>query len=162
LPDLLKRALPGWREIALGAPLWAVVLAASAAAWLAVGERFASSQWQTILAIFAIGGLLAFPFGLYAARLFAPSGDPGARFAAAFLAMGVASALAVAFVFSMQYRIYYAQWHEPFPSIPWFFQLAFTGAGAVYQFAVLGMRMFFPVALLALFAFGLWHARRPH
>jgi hypothetical protein len=159
LPGLLIAALPGWRAALFGAILWAAVLAGSAAAWLWVAERFATSQWQTILAVFAMGGLIAFPSGLWAARLLSPAGSPQRRFAAAFLSLGLASVLGVAFVFSMQYRVYYAQWHEPFPTIPWFFQLAFTGAGAVYQFAVLGMRMLFPVAFVALFAAGLWHAR---
>lgn len=157
----LRAALPGWRVALVGTPLWAAILVASAVVWLLLAQRFATSQWQAILAIFALGGLLAFPFGLYAARLLAPSAPAGPRFAAAFLCMGLASVLGVAFVFSMQYRLYYAQWHEPFPTIPWFFQLAFTGAGAVYQFAVLGVRMFFPVAFVALFAFSLWHARAP-
>ncbi|MBX3529820.1 MAG: hypothetical protein KF849_04385 [Rhizobiaceae bacterium] len=151
--------MPGWRTALVGTPLWAALLAASAAAWLLLLHRFETSQWQTILAVFALGGLLAFPSGLFAARLLAPGASVGPRFAASFLCMGLASVLGVAFVFSMQYRVYYAQWHEPFPTIPWFFQLAFTGAGAVYQFAVLGVRMLFPVAFVALFAFSLWHAR---
>jgi hypothetical protein len=159
LPRLLA-ALPGWREAAAGAVLWAAVTSSSAAFWLVSVEKFGTSNWQPILIVFALGGLIAFPAGLWLARLLAPGRDPGARFAAAFLSLGAASALGVAFVFSMQYRTYYAQWHEHFPAIAWFFQLAFTGAGAVYQFAVLGMRMFFPVAFVALLAFGLWHARR--
>lgn len=157
----LKEALPGWRETLLGAPAWALVLAGSAAAWLWLAGRFETSQWRIILAIYALGGLLAFPCGLYAARLLVRGGPANPRFAAAFVSMGLASVLGVAFVFSMQYRTYYAQWHEPFPSIPWFFQLAFTGAGSVYQFAVLGTRLFFPVAFVALLAFSLRHARAP-
>jgi hypothetical protein len=161
LPRLLKAALPGWRVAVVGAAIWALVLAASAAAWLVLNGRLGTSQWPVILAVFALGGLIAFPSGLWTARLLAPGASPGSRFAAAFLALGLASVLGVAFVFSMQYRVYYAQWHEPFPTIPWFFQLAFTGAGAVYQFGVLGTRMFFPVAFVALFAVSLWHARLP-
>jgi hypothetical protein len=160
MPPRLRAALPGWRDAMLGAAIWSVVLAASAALWLWLGERIGTSHTQAIVAIFAMGGLIAFPAGLFAARLLAPAGAVGRRFAAAFLSLGVASVLGVAFVFSMQYRTYYAQWHEPFPSIPWFFQLAFTGAGSVYQFGVLGTRMLFPVAFVALFAFSLWHARR--
>ncbi len=155
----LSAALPRPLETVLGASLWAAVLAASAAAWLEINGRFGTSQWRAVVAVFAIGGLIAFPAGLFAARIVAAKGG-ARRFAAAFLCLGAASALGVAFVFSMQYRQYYAQWHEPFPTIPWFFQLAFTGAGSVYQFAVLGMRMFFPLAFVALFAFSLWHARR--
>lgn len=160
MPAALRRALPGWRAALLGTLAWSAVLPASAALWLLLAGRFGSSHWQAILTIFALGGALAFAVGLYAARLAVPDGPPGARFAAAFLALGSASVLGVAFVYSMEYRRYYAQWHEPFPTIPWFFQLAFTGANSVYQFAVLGMRMFFPLAFAALLAFSLWHARQ--
>lgn len=155
-----RAALPRRDEAAAGALVWAGILAASAAAWLVIAGRFETSRWQAILAVFALGGALAYPCALFAMRLVSARANASGRFAAAFLSLGLASVLGVAFVFSMQYRQYYAQWHEPFPSVPWFFQLAFTGAGSVYQFAVLGVRMCFPLAFAALFAFSLWQARR--
>ncbi len=161
-PRLSRRlvtAMPGWRVLMLGTPLWAVVLASSAALWLAIAGRWPTTHWQPIVAVFALGGILAFPTGLFAAKFIDTRSATG-RFAAAFIGLGLASALGVAFVFSMQYRVYYARWHDDFLSIGWIFQLLFTGAGAVYQFAVLGSRMFFPLGLAALFAASLWHARQ--
>lgn len=45
------------------------------------------------------------------------------------------------------------------PSIGWVFQLLFTGASAVYQFAVLGTRLFFPLGIVLFFAASLLVAR---
>lgn len=153
-------ALPTTPALLLGTPAWAVAMAASAAVWLALGDRLSTSRTGAILLVFAVGGALAFPAALYVTRLVAPPGHRERRFAAAFAAFGLCSVLGVAFVFSMQYRIYYAQWHEPFPSVVWAFQFVFTGAAAVYQFAVLGARMFFPAGLIALFLVSLWQARQ--
>ena len=47
-----------------------------------------------------------------------------------------------AFLFAMDYRLFYSRWHAPFGTIVWAFQFVFTSASAVYQFAVLGMRLF--------------------
>lgn len=156
----LVRALPDPATAIAGAALWAGVMAGSAAAWLAIADRLETSRTPDILATFALGAALAFPVALYLARLAVPGARREARFAAAFLAFGVMTVLGVAFVYAMQYRLYYAQWHDHFPSVVWVFQLVFTGAAAVYQFAVLGVRMFLPVGLAALLLVSLWHARQ--
>lgn len=159
-PSRLVLALPELPALLLGTPIWAAAMAASAAVWLGLSERLSTSHSGGILLVFVLGGALAFPVALYITRLLAPAGPRERRFAAAFVAFGLCSMLGVAFVFAMQYRLYYSQWHEPFPSVIWVFQFAFTGATAVYQFAVLGGRMFFPAGLLALFLVSLWQARQ--
>lgn len=55
-------------------------------------------------------------------------------------------------IFALQYRIFYAQWHEPAFSRIWFFQQLFTSLGAAYQFAVLGSRLYLPAGPLFLLA----------
>ncbi|MGX7872558.1 hypothetical protein ACVDG5_006595 [Mesorhizobium sp. ORM6] len=45
-------------------------------------------------------------------------------------------------------------------SATWGFQLAFTMAVALYQLMVLGIRLYFPLGLIALFAASLWFARQ--
>ena len=42
----------------------------------------------------------------------------------------------------------------------WFLQFAHTIAAALYQFAVLGLRLFFPVGFVALLVASFWFARR--
>jgi hypothetical protein len=154
------RALPDPLTTLAGTVVWAAASATSAAIWLAISGRFATSHAPAILLVFALGGALAFPVALYLTRLAVPAGHAETRFAAAFVAFGLATILGVAFVFSMDYRQYYAEWHDPFPSVVWAFQFVFTGATAVYQFAVLGTRMFLPAGLIALFLVSLWHARQ--
>ena len=81
------------------------------------------------------------------------------RFAAAFVALTVATIGATAFVFYLQFRVYYAQWHEETFSYVWFVQTFVTGAAAAYQFAVLGTRFFFPLGIVFLFAASFWLAK---
>ena len=42
----------------------------------------------------------------------------------------------------------------------WFLQFTHTIAAALYQFAVLGLRLFFPFGFVALFVASFWFARR--
>lgn len=159
-PARLVRVLPDPLTAFAGALVWAGAMAGSAAVWLALSDRLGSARVTAILATFALGGALAFPPALALTRLIARNRGGEQRFATAFAVFGLASVLGVAFVFFMHYRLYYARWHEPFPSVVWAFQFVFTGAAAVYQFAVLGLRMFFPVGLVALLLVSLWQARQ--
>ena len=80
-------------------------------------------------------------------------------FAAAFLAFTVATIGITAALYALQSRSYYAQWHEPAFTITWCFQLVFTLLATVYQFAVLGLRLYFPVGFVALLVLSGWFAR---
>ena len=66
-----------------------------------------------------------------------------------------------AFFFFLQYRLYYAQWHDQSFSEMWIVQMLFTGATAVYIFAVSGLRMLLPFGLPVLFGAALVFARKP-
>ena len=66
-----------------------------------------------------------------------------------------------AFVFGLQYRIYYSAWHGPVFSWIWANQFVFTVGGAVYQFIVIGMPFYYPLGFLAVFLASLWFARHP-
>lgn len=156
----LRAALPAPAGAIGGTIAWAAAMAASAAIGLLLRGRVASPQSETIVLIYALGGLLAFPVALYATRLFALGGGAERRFAAALFFLGLGTMLATAFVFSMHYRLYFAQWHSDFPSVAWVFHLLFTGANAVYQFSVLGTRLFFPFGFVALFVASLLVARQ--
>ncbi|MBO6539342.1 MAG: hypothetical protein JJ969_08075 [Rhizobiaceae bacterium] len=156
----LRMALPGPVFTVSGTFAWAVAMAASAAVSLLVGGRLEPEHSQTVIVIFALGGVLSFPVALYATRLMVPGARAERRYAAALFNLGICTILATAFVFAMHYRIYFAQWHGDFPSVQWVFQLLFTGAGAVYQFAVLGTRHFFPLGIVLLFGASLLVARQ--
>ena len=145
--------------ILLGGPVWAVLMAASAALKLWLEGWATVDKIVLVAAVYASGALLAFPFGLFLAEFFS-RGRRDAGFAAAFLGHSVTTIAATAFLFAMHYRLYFAQWHEPVYTLTGTFQFVFTSAGAVYQFLVLGIRLYFPLGFIALFAVSLWHARR--
>jgi hypothetical protein len=110
--------------------------------------------------VYFFGGALAWPFMVPLARILAFRRPVETRFAAFFLALSIGTMAMTAFLFAMDYRIFYSRWHAPFGSIVWMFQFAFTGASAVYQFAVLGSRLFLPFGLIFLIAASLYLARR--
>ena len=123
-------------------------------------------DWQTpgkirsVVVLFALGGAVAFPFGIFLARLVSLGRQAETAFAAAFLALTVTTLAATAGLFGLQYREYYAQWHADAFTWIWFLQFTHTLAAALYQFAVLGLRLYFPLGFVALLAASLAFARR--
>lgn len=62
----------------------------------------------------------------------------------------------------MQYRLYFAQWHEPFLSRDWIIQLVFTAIGAIAQYVIFGIRYHGPGALGIILATCWWATRTKH
>nr|WP_244598711.1 hypothetical protein [Rhizobium tubonense] len=113
-----------------------------------------------LVVLYFLGGLLAWPCSISVARFSAYSKPTETRFAAFVLWLSLGTMAMTAFLFAMDYRIFYSRWHAPFGSLVWMFQFAFTGASAVYQFAVLGSRLFMPLGLPFLLVTSLYLARR--
>jgi hypothetical protein len=157
----LDSCWPSRAHLALGAMLWATAMAASAA------FRMWGLGWETpdkiagVVMLYAAGGLLAFPIGLFVARFVALGHSDEAAFASAFLALATSTIAIIGLIFAFCYRSYYAEWHDEPGSMVWMFQLVFTTLSALYQFAVLGVRLLFPVGLFALFAASFWFASLP-
>lgn len=107
-----------------------------------LGERAAIA-----VVIFFIGGLCGGFVAWVLAALVARGRTWSARFSAAMVAHAVLVPLATAFVFFLQYRLYYSQWHGPAFSEIWFWQIAFTGAASVYLFMVSAVQYIFPLGL---------------
>lgn len=155
----LREALPSWHEAFAGGMLWA----AMAVATIIIGLR--GEGWQDVRHIgavaflYGLGAFIAFPLALWLARL-APRRSPEAAFATFFLALAVATIGITAILFGLQYRLYYAEWHAAPLSVMWLIQFIHTLAGAVFQFAVLGVRLYFPVGFAALFVAAFWFQRR--
>ena len=155
----LRDALPAWREALVGGLVWAGVTAACAVFGL-LGEGWRSADHiRDVAVLYFFGGLVAFPLALWAARLFPRRRAAEADFAVFFLTLAVATIAVTASLFGLQYRLYYAEWHaEPLSKI-WLIQFVHTVAGAVFQFAVLGIRLYFPLGFAALFVAALWFQR---
>ncbi len=115
---------------------------------------------RTIFMLFSAGGFLAFPLGLVIARFLAHDARWQTAFAAAFVAFTLTTLIITALIFGLQYRVYYAQWHQDALTRIWFLQYFFTMAVALYQFAVLGLRLYFPFGFVILLCVSAWFARR--
>lgn len=157
----LRRAGPSLRTAVVGAVMWGAAMAAGAYANLLLGAWATPAKLQFVAVLFAVGGALAFPLGLFLARFLSEGRRAEASFAAALLCFAAATVAVTAALYALQYRSYYSAWHAEAFSVTWIFQLVFTTLAALYQFAVLGVRLFFPFGFVALFAAAFWFARRP-
>jgi hypothetical protein len=140
--------------------LWGVAMGASALLMLVLENWETPQKIRTVTALFALGGAAAFPLGLTLARFLSYRRRRETAFAVAFLSLAAATAAVTAGLFALQYRDYYAEWHADTFTRIWFLQFAYTIAAALYQFAVLGLRLFFPLGFIALLVASFWFARR--
>lgn len=155
------RCVPNPLQAIAGSVVWAAAMGASALFSIWMLEWETAEKIRAVVILFLLGGALAFPLGLFIARLFSLGRSAETAFAAAFLGLAVATTMVTGLLFAFAYRSYYAEWHGEFGSISWVFQFVFTTLAALYQFAVLGVRLLFPVGFVALFAASIWFARMP-
>jgi hypothetical protein len=159
LTRLLSDNLPRLRVAISGSLLWAAAMSGGACAGLL------ARGWQTpgnigiVTALYALGAAIAFAPALTVAGIVGGR-RPGARFCAAMLALTLGTIVATALIFAVQYRIYYAQWHGEAFSKLWVIQMAFTVGGAIGQFAISGVRLYFPVGFVAAILVSAWFAHR--
>lgn len=156
----LRLAIPPLQQTLLGAPLWAVAMGASAFGDLWLRQWETPERVENIGILFAVAGLIAFPTGLFFARLLSRSRSAEVRFAAAFVSFTVITIGLTALCYALQYRGYYSEWHDEAFTVRWVFELVFTTLAACYQFAVMGLPLFFPAGFAALVLAALWFAVR--
>ncbi|WP_378942735.1 hypothetical protein [Mesorhizobium sp. ANAO-SY3R2] len=156
----LRHALPTLPLALAGAVAWGIVAGASALSSLVLGQWATPAHVGTLVALFALGGALAFPLGWTLARLLWRGRSTEAAFAAAFVSIAVTTIGLTALLYVLHYRIDYPDGHSHPLTISWAFDLMFSGLAALYQFAVLGIRLYFPLGFAALFAAAVWFARR--
>ncbi len=154
-----RQALPSLRVTLIGAALWACAAAASAAVNLLTAVWGSPDKILAVVALYAAGSAVAFPLAYACARLIASNGGRETRFAAAFLCFTAVTIAITAAVYALDYRQYYAHWHASAFSFTWLLQFVFTTLGALFQFSVTGVRLYFPVGFFALLAVSFWFAR---
>lgn len=153
----LRRALRAPRMAWAGALLWA--LAMSVSALLNISHWVDDTKKAVVVLVFLAGAILAFPPALFLARL-AAGKNAGQRFAAAFLALGCSTAAVTASLFAVQHHAAFAARHAGSMAHGSGEAMLFSLAAGFYQFAALGLRLYEPVGLAALFAYALWFAAR--
>jgi hypothetical protein len=127
-------------------------MALSALLGVFLQNRFLTDHTLQILITFFLGGILGWLPGVAMARLIAFEQTRIVAQVATIICLAVSTLIITALIFALQYRVFYAQWHEPAFSRIWFFQQLFTSLGAAYQFAVLGTRLCLPAAPVFLLA----------
>lgn len=152
----MRASLPSFREVLFGAPVWGVVMALSALVALYLRNGAETSHLYSILVLFFLGGLVSWPFALLLGRFGAIGRGRETRFAAFFLCLTLCTIAITAVLFALDYRIFYARWHAPFGTGLWAYQFAFTSASAIYQFIVMGIRLYLPIGFAALALASLW------
>ncbi|MER8549482.1 hypothetical protein NKH41_28160 [Mesorhizobium sp. M1169] len=156
----LRRSLPPLRTAFAGALLWAMAMGASALLNLLLYDWETPAKVRFVSLLYAAGGALAFPVGLFLARLVSLGRHWEIALAAAFVCLLAATITFTGGPFGLQYRSYYVQWHAPALTITWVFQFVFTMLTALYQFVVLGIRLYFPLGFVALAVASVWFARQ--
>lgn len=153
----LREALPALRTSVLGTSMWSFAMAASA--FLNLHDWETPGKVRFVVLLYALGGALAFPVGLTLAGLVSRGRHWETALAAAFVCLLGATLAFTGGLFALQYRSYYAEWHAPAFTLTWAFEFVFTMLTALYQFVVLGVRLYFPLGFAALVAASVWFAR---
>lgn len=159
LSGSVAAALPPLLPTFGGALLWAIAMGAGATLVLVLENWEAPHKIRTVAAFFALGGFVAFPFGMIMARLLSYRRPPEVAFASALVSLAFVTVCATGGLYALDYRSYYAEWHADAFTRIWFLQFTHTIAAALYQFAVLGLRLFFPFGFVALVIASAWFSR---
>jgi len=117
----LRQAMPTPSTAFLGALLWGATMGASALVNLLLDYWVTPDKIRTVSLLFAGGGALAFPAGLFAARLLSLGRGWEVAVAAALVCLAAATIALTAGLYALQYRSYYAEWHAPVFTLTWGF-----------------------------------------
>lgn len=135
-------------------------MAASAQASMYLQYSALNAASASILLIYFSGGVVAFPVSLFVMRFVALTRRIEVAFASAFVALSGFTVLITATLYGLRQRAFFAEYHEPAFSTIWYYQTFYTFAGAIYQFAVLGTRLYLPAGIALIFVASLWLAKR--
>lgn len=125
-------------------------LSVQLALWLGIAaETF--RYWQLTILFFA-GGLIAWPVAIFLIRFCSLGRSLEVWTAASILFLSTTTIAITSTTFALIYRSYYVQWHDTALTKLWLIQLVFTTASALYQFAVIGLRLYLPIGPLFLLA----------
>ncbi len=155
-----RRLLPSILLWLGGSLAWALAMAASFQLSVHLFGRATSSHDLALTLIYAAGGMIGWLVALPLIYWVRKRGGPQTVLAAWLLLLGVVTVGAIAGIYALQYRTFYAHWHAPFSSRIWVYQQIFTTASALYQFAVLGLRHLLPAGLAMLLVLSMVMARR--
>lgn len=155
------RALPPSGPIILASLFWALSIALICAlSWVYLAGWGWTDQLVLVTAIYASGALLAVWPSAFLARFIVVS-IRWKRIMVFAILLILGTLFFTSIIFALQYRLYFSSFHAHAFSRIWMWQQFYTAAGAVYTYLVMGVRLYFPFALIPLFVTSWWVNRLP-
>ena len=148
-------------RVATEAAIWGVLMMVSALAALMLERgRGLDAQTGLILAIYFAGAFVAYAVARPLLAFTNRNLSMPWRFVVTLIALAALTLGATAGILALDYRAYYAEWHDNFLSVTWFYQQAYTVLGSTYQYLVIGTRLYWPLGPIFLLLTSWWLARK--
>lgn len=159
LADAGRRAAAALPAALVFSAVHAVALAAIVVATYALREVDFTPRANRVFATFFIGGALGGLLAWTAAAVLIADRPATARFAGMLVALAAATPVGCTAIYFLEYRRYYADFHDGILSLGYLVHLVFTMAGSAFTFAASGLPLILPWGLLPLFGGALAFAR---
>jgi len=114
--------------------------------------RLETSHVPAILALVFFSGVAAYFLATITLNLLIRNKRLEVRLSASFLVILIFTIGITSIVYAIDYWSFYTRWHGEPLSILWMIQMAFTMLGGLYQFAVMGLKLYMPIGLFCLIA----------
>ncbi|MDI7863304.1 hypothetical protein MRS76_15200 [Rhizobiaceae bacterium n13] len=158
--DRMLACWPRLDYLLLGALAWGGLMTLSAVVALYFTHHLTTFHMPSLVLLFFSGGLVGWVAALPFAGAVAHGRRPETRFAAFFLIISVGTIGITALLFAADFRLYSAPWNNPSGLLRGLLQFLFAALSAMYQFAVLGVRLYLPLGLFFLVITSLLLAKR--
>ena len=139
---------------------WGVGMAASLLLSVEYAMAGYTANLPELLALFFVGGLTAFPIARFVAQSIARNRPVEACFCAAFVCLAVSTIAITALFFAIVNWHLSSDWNGPLLTRTWLSQISISFAAAIYQFAVVGSRMYLPLGAALLVVMSIRMARQ--
>ena len=130
--------------------LWACLMLISASFSLWQSNGFLTSHSTSILFLVFFSAFIAFPLAMVTLHILDRHKRFETQLAGCFLFLTIATIGITAVAYSLNYWSFFHQWHGALFSRLWAWQFFYTNLGALYQFAVIGLRLFMPLGIIFL------------
>lgn len=130
--------------------LWGVAMTFSTLTSLWFSTGWQTSHLAKIIILVLFSSILAYPLARFALYILDRKKRFETQLAGSFFCLTIATVGMTAAAYSLNYWNFYVQWHGPTFSKIWIWQFFFTNLGALYQFAVIGLKFYLPFGIIFL------------
>lgn len=130
--------------------IWGLAMTFSALLSLWMSNGWQTSHLPSIIILVLFSAIAAYPLARLALYIIDRKKSFESQLAGSFLCLSVMTIGLTSVVYALSYWSFYTQWHAETFSQVWFWQFAFTNLGALYQFAVMGLKLYLPIGIIFL------------